>query len=455
MELRDVNSELYKINKLLENIKREYNIKLTESNLDEVIIRNKRRLDYMIENIQDTMSNNEYTKSRLVYNTAVMVKQLLEYNSQYRVDSKTGAILNYVKPGEGQSDSSVAARPDLYWREQDGDTADSVVIPMPLSYEELAIAAANIGTKIPDVQLAGGTGMYVGIETPGAQATVINAKNGKNKVAKAGLTKTGVVKTTHHSQESQTKNDGTDAPDGIFTNMRGSKADKYQTQIKSPISGTHDAKRMNENMAKGNHILMLAESEIEKAQIVMAVHNEIVEKMQRDAEKMSNMKVDILGPIVERIKAEHGLAPAENFRDTITRLLDQALDVVMQVKDQINTETLKLTGDISSAPSIEQDLGANAAMAGGDANLGGLGDAADLAGADFEFGDGMSDDVPEMEPLPAEREMKESKQHKIGVVLESKSGKQGKKYFTDVTEMRTWLGENKSKIAKVHKILKD
>lgn len=454
MKLGDFNSELRKVNKLLASISREYDVRLTESNIREVITANKRKLDYMVENIQDNMTSPAYAKAKLIHSTAIMAQRLLEFGPQYRVDPKTGAILNYVKPEqEGAADSSVAARPDLYWREQDADTMDAVIIPMPLSYEELTLAAKNTGVKVPQMGAPGGTGMYVGIETPGAQATVINAKKGKNKVTKSALTKTGVVKTTRHNQDSQIKKDGTELPDGIFTNKRGNKADKYQTQLKSPISGTHDAKRMNEDMAKGNHILMLAESEIEKAQIVMAVHNEIVEKMQRDAEKMSNMKVDVLGPIVERIKAEHGLAPAEHFRDTITRLLDQALDVVMQVKDQINTETLKLTGDISSAPSIEQDLSADAGMeygADAGADLGTLGDA-----ADFDFSDGMSDDMPEVEPIPAEREMKEAKQHRIGALLESKTGKQGKKYFSSIAEMRTWLGENKSKIAKVHRILKD
>lgn len=448
MELFEFNSDIHKVNKLVECVRKEYDITLSESNIDDIITKNARKIQFMIENVQDNASNAAWAKAKLVHDTATMVKRLLEFGPQYRVDPKTGAILNYQK-ADGKKDSSIAARPDLYWREQDADTADSVVIPMPLSDEELAKAAKKLGTTVPETQPSGGTGMYVGVDTPGAQHTVINNKDGANKVVKAKMSKSGVVKSTTADQKRQQKADGAEFTDSPFTNMRGKKSDKYKTKVKSTIAGSKE--RMNEEMSK-NHILMLAESEIEKAQIVMAVNNEIVEKLQRDAEKMSNMKIDVLGPIVERIKAEHGLEPAENFRDTITRLIDQALDTVMQVKDQIHTETLKLTGDISSAPSLEQDLGADAGM--GDL-MGGadLGMEDPLAGETFEMEDEFTTDEPELEPVPAEREMKESR--KLGVVLESTQGKVGKKYFSQVSEMRTWLAENKDKIAKVHKVLKD
>lgn len=445
MELKDFNSDLRKVNKLLENIKKEYNVSLTDTNVNDIVNIHKRKLDWMIENVQDTISNPAYAKSKMIHSTATMAQRLLEF-TQYRIDPKTGVLLHYIEPRIG-GDTSVSARPDLYWREQEADTADTTVIPMPLDPDEIADASKQFGHTLAGPQEPGGLGIYVGVDTPGAQATVVNHKAGANKVVTPTLSKTGVIKPKTSSQKSKLKPTGADdTAQSVFTNIRGRPADKYTTQVKSPIAGSKDQQRMNENMKKGNHILMLAESEIEKAQIVMAVHNEIVEKMQRDAEKMSNMKVDVLGPIVERIKAEHGLAPAEHFRDTITRLLDQALDVVMQVKDQINTETLKLTGDISSAPSLQQDLTA-------DAGLGSLDDASAMAGSDFSFDDGMSVDEPELEPMPAAREVKEAA--RLGVVLESKTGKMGKKFFNSPSEMRTWLSENKNKIAKVHKLLKD
>lgn len=184
------------------------------------------------------------------------------------------------------------------------------------------------------------------------------------------------------------------------------------------------------------HILALCESEIEKAQIVMAVNSEIVNKLQRDAEKVANMKVDVLGPIVDRIKAEHGLEAAEAFRDTVSGYIDQALDTLMQVKDKIYTETLKLTGDVSNAKSLESDLGISD----------------EAAPDDFSFDETFSTDEPE--PVPVDREMKES-YTKLGIVVESLKGTIGNKYFSSAKEMKKWVNENQSKIKTVHRVIKE
>lgn len=186
-------------------------------------------------------------------------------------------------------------------------------------------------------------------------------------------------------------------------------------------------------MKESKTLSKLFESEIEKAQIVMAVRNDIVDKLQRDAEKMGNMKVDVLGPIVDRIKAEHGLEPASHFNEIVGTLLDQALSTLMDVKDKISTETLKLTGDVVDTPNMSADLGA-----------------VDEPIPEFD----MPEEFGEFEPLPAEREVKES-WTRLGVDLESTTGARGKKYFNSSDDMRTWLGENQHKIAKVHKIIKE
>ena len=102
-----------------------------------------------------------------------------------------------------------------------------------------------------------------------------------------------------------------------------------------------------------NTLLRLTESEIERAEIVLATRNEIVDKLQRDAEKISNMKVDILSPLVDRVKAEHGLDAANKFRSAIEDELERALTTLLDVKDKISTHVLRLTGDISSAPDIQ------------------------------------------------------------------------------------------------------
>lgn len=414
MNLSDTNPKIHVLNKALNRLKTEYNISLTEGNISDVISTSQKKRSWMIENLQDSNTNPDWVRESLVFTTAYQINQLLESAPHgYRLDPKTGVFLDYRKPSNGDIDS-VDARPDLYWRDSNAKT-DGIAVPQAATKADLAKMGLDRKSQGSDKS----TGVYVAVNTPGAQAAEINKpKKPSGKVRVSKLNTKGVVKT-------QVKNkDAEHVPEPAGTNTDTIFKNSVNTK---KITGV---KVMKENR-KTNHLLTLVESEMEKAQIVMAVSNEIVEKLQRDAEKIANMKVDVLGPIVDRIKAEHGLAPAEAFRDTIYRLIDQALEAVMHVKDQINTETLKLTGDISSAPSIEQDMGEVDS---------------------FDFEDDFSTDEPALEPIPVEREVKESVS-KIGIVLESKSGKVGNKYFNDLDEMRTWVHENKNKISKIRSFL--
>ena len=196
------------------------------------------------------------------------------------------------------------------------------------------------------------------------------------------------------------------------------------------------------------NLMQLNESNIEKAEIVLAVKGEIVDKLQRQAEVINNMGVDVLGPLLDRIKAEHGVEAAESFRNNISGLLDHAVKTIMDVKDKISTETLKLTGDITSSPDVS-DLG--------DDGFDDVSLDVDTPEGDFDFEDDadLGDDVALPEPTPMDREMKESVQPKrFGIQLESVKGTVGNKYFDSKAEMQTWLKENENKIAKVLKILK-
>lgn len=191
-------------------------------------------------------------------------------------------------------------------------------------------------------------------------------------------------------------------------------------------------------------LIKLTESNIEKAEIVLAVKGEIVDKLQRQAEVINNMGVDVLGPLLDRIKAEHGLESADSFRNNISGLLDHAVKTIMDVKDKISTETLKLTGDITSTSSIGE-LGSE----------GGVDDVSfDVDTPDFDFeGDAeFEDDLTE--PVPAEREMRESAKPRIGVKLESNKGTIGTKFFESKTEMKQWLTINESKVKRVISIIK-
>jgi len=190
----------------------------------------------------------------------------------------------------------------------------------------------------------------------------------------------------------------------------------------------------------------LLESNMEKAEIVLAVKGEIVDKLQRQAEVINNMGVDVLGPLLDRIKAEHGVDAAAAFKNEISGYLDTAVKTIMDVKDRISTETLKLTGDITGSPDVA-DLGAG--------DFDNVDVEAETPSFDMEADAGLPDAADtlsdeDIEPVPSDREMKESVK-KVGLVLESKSGKIGTKYFSNKKEMQTWLNENQSKIKKVLK----
>ena len=187
-------------------------------------------------------------------------------------------------------------------------------------------------------------------------------------------------------------------------------------------------------------LMHLTESNIEKAEIVLSVKGDIVSKIARFSEVAGNLRIDVLQPIVDRIKAEHGLEAAESFNTRISAILDDMTRAVLDAKDKISTETLKLSGDITDSPDVS-DLGEEDF------------EDDDLDTEDFDFTDGL-DEIPEegSEPVPEERPMKESR--KFGVQMESVKGTRGVKYFSNKKEMNQWLNENQNKIKKVLKILK-
>ena len=177
--------------------------------------------------------------------------------------------------------------------------------------------------------------------------------------------------------------------------------------------------------------IKLNESNIEKG--------EIVDKLQRQSEVINNMGVDVLGPLLDRIKAEQGLDAAQNFSDSVRHLLQHAVTTLMDVKDKISTETLKLTGDITDGPAVS-DIGSE------DVDIDIAADTPTIdMGADADF----EEDIIS-EPVPTEREMKESvKPTQIGIKMESVRGTVGTKFFKNKEEMKTWLSENEKKVKRV------
>ena len=203
------------------------------------------------------------------------------------------------------------------------------------------------------------------------------------------------------------------------------------------MSKTYKKMMESSSRAEAMSHIVLRESNIEKAEIVLAVKGEIVDKLQRQAEVINNMGVDVLGPLLDRIKAEHGLESAESFRNNISGLLEHAVKTLMDVKDKISTETLKLTGDITSSPAVS--------------DLGGVEEETfDVDTPEFDFEADASFEDIDAAPTPMEREMKESaKPKRVGIRLESTSGRTGTKYFENKEHMQSWLTENEHKIKRI------
>lgn len=184
----------------------------------------------------------------------------------------------------------------------------------------------------------------------------------------------------------------------------------------------------------------LLESNLEKAEIVLAVKGEIVDKLQRQAEVINNMAVDVLGPLLDRIKAENGLDAANEFKNNIQSHLNRAVTTLMDVKDTISTETLKLTGDVVDNADVA-DLGSDV----GEVDLSAIEPETEFDLANTAALEPVEDiDVPD-EPSVPEREVKESK---IRLKVETISGRKGFKNFNTLAEAQQWLNENKQKIAK-------
>jgi len=246
-----------------------------------------------------------------------------------------------------------------------------------------------------------------------------------------------------------------------------------------------------------NQFVALMESELERAEIVLAARN-IVDEIQDMIQDLSKTKVEKLSPLVDRVKAEFGLDLAESFNTTVSTQLDSALESLAAVKDSIDTESLKLSGDVE--PEAVSDFG----DAGMEPEIDAIDDL-EVDGADISIE--PTDDLEDIDVGPVEptdRELKESKfaadldetkpikvsgtkgtkstsftkkfknmaayekwvdsdayddysvsrvenvaESKISVRVETVSGRKGTKFFESRTAMRTWLNENEDKIKTV------
>ena len=211
-------------------------------------------------------------------------------------------------------------------------------------------------------------------------------------------------------QDFKDRKGGKDADGKKF---KGKKETPEQKKAREKREKLKAARLARDGMNEGVHrFAMITESELERAELVLAARN-IVDELQDMVEDLSKTKVEKLSPLVDRMKAEHGLDMAEQFNSSVTAQLDSALETLTTVKDSIDTETLKISGDVEADAVTDMeggddmDLGDDALDLGGDDEL-------DMGGDELDLGDEGGEEGDELdlgEPEEVERELKESNEY--------------------------------------------
>lgn len=130
---------------------------------------------------------------------------------------------------------------------------------------------------------------------------------------------------------------------------------KYQLILEFLKSYKHENKKTNKKVSimseheKNSISKMICENtELEKAEILLAGKS-IVDELQKIIENLSDLQVEDLSPLVDRIRSEEGLKEAERFKETVHAALDKAIDTVSETKDIVDTEVLRLGGEIEES----------------------------------------------------------------------------------------------------------
>jgi hypothetical protein len=223
---------------------------------------------------------------------------------------------------------------------------------------------------------------------------------------------------------------------------------KLAKEIKSNIEGAikkhkldaqkvwgDDPDQPKETMKESNAINGLAfliESELEKAQVVIAAKG-VVDKLQNIAEDLAKMEADEIMPITDSMRLTFGPDAADRFNEEATSKIRETMEAVKSAKDALTQAVGRLEGEVNGEPvndmaaddgAGEMDLGDIAADAGAevDDELAGddLGDEGEFdapAGDDLDAAfDAAADDTS-----AAGRAKKESIERNVKALSESKN----------------------------------
>lgn len=155
-------------------------------------------------------------------------------------------------------------------------------------------------------------------------------------------------------------------------------------------------KPVRETAAKTRGLAFLIESELEKAEVVLAA-KAILEKLQGMAEDLAKVEANDIMPMLDGMRLTFGPELADAFNETTTAKLRQTTEAIKAAKDSIASEVAKLEGSVNGGLTNDMATGSQdqdaPELGGGLGDDAGLGDMGDMGGdADAAMGDeGMGD----------------------------------------------------------------
>ena len=148
-------------------------------------------------------------------------------------------------------------------------------------------------------------------------------------------------------------------------------------------------KPVRETAANTRGLAFLIESELEKAEVVLAA-KAILEKLQGMAEDLAKVEANDIMPMLDGMRLTFGPELADAFNETTTAKLRQTTEAIKAAKDSIASEVSKLEGSVNGGLSNDMAMGSqdqDAPELGGGMQDGDLGDMGDMGGDADAMGD--------------------------------------------------------------------
>ena len=266
-------------------------------------------------------TNNKYRKNIIVLEALGHLVNLLEIRT-YRIDPKTGSLVNYATQEEKQKtlENPKDNRPDLYF------TQDHLNIEEPIevvgnNYNDVEASVTNAVNQQAPADNLKKAEVYVGVN--GGDPNYSTPTNTALEKELDGLSSGDLLNITDKVKAVVKKEITKDISDAVKIQKRKNEEQKLG----------------EDTMTKRTTISMLIESEMEKAEIILGV-KAITDDLQQMAEKISRMQIEDMSALTERLKAEFGIERGDQFQTEVGNLLGAALTALQNSKSSIDNTAL-------------------------------------------------------------------------------------------------------------------